>query len=149
MNVSCHGCGLNGYQLKECNKTSLEDKNNIYAMKKLCNFEAKNTGGVNTDVEGNPGDNESAASSVPISRSKHDRSQRFIGVCREDPVVLFNIGEEEEFEKDDAGFAFDFCIVGDVSLVDVKDECTSRIWISVPDVAEVGGLTFSEIEWKK
>ena len=25
-NVSCHGCGLIGHQLKECNKTSPEDK---------------------------------------------------------------------------------------------------------------------------
>ena len=33
-NVSCPGCGLKGHQLKECKKTSPEDKKKIYAMKK-------------------------------------------------------------------------------------------------------------------
>ena len=37
-NVSCHGCGLKGHQLKECNKTSPEDKKKIYAMKKAGTF---------------------------------------------------------------------------------------------------------------
>ena len=37
-NVRCHGCGLKGHQLKKYNKTSPEDKKNIYAMKKAGTF---------------------------------------------------------------------------------------------------------------
>ena len=33
-NVICHGCGLKGHQLKECNKISPEDKKKIYTMKR-------------------------------------------------------------------------------------------------------------------
>ena len=40
---------------------------------------------------------------------------------RKYPVELFNIGEEESFDKDNSGFAFDFCNVGDIGLVDVED----------------------------
>ena len=32
-NISFHGCGHEGYQLKECNKTSPEEKKKIYDMK--------------------------------------------------------------------------------------------------------------------
>ena len=64
-------------------------------------------------------------------------------------MELFNIGEEEEFDEDNAGFAFDFCNVGDVGLVDVEDAQTLSIWMSISDVAKVGGVTFAEIHWKK
>ena len=37
-NVICHGYGLKGNQVKECNKTSPKDKNKIYAMKKAGNL---------------------------------------------------------------------------------------------------------------
>ena len=92
-NVSCNGCGLKGRQMKECNKTSTEDKKKIYSMKKVGTFEAKKTGFVNTVVEGTPGVNASAASSVTISGSEHNQYQHFLGVCREDPENLFSIGE--------------------------------------------------------
>ena len=68
-NVSCHGCGLKGHRLKECNKTSPEDKKNIYAMKKAVTFEAKKTRVVNVIVKVTPGDYASAALSVTISGS--------------------------------------------------------------------------------
>ena len=42
-NVRYHRYGLKGHHLKECNKTSPEDKKKIYAMKKLGAFEAKKT----------------------------------------------------------------------------------------------------------
>ena len=71
-NISCHGCGLKGNQLKECNKTSPEDKKKIYAMKKAGNFKAKKTGVVNTVVEDTPSDDASAASSVTISGPEHN-----------------------------------------------------------------------------
>ena len=93
-------------------------------MKKAGNLEAKKTGVVNAVVESTPVKDASTASPVTISGSEHDHYQRFLGVCREDPVELFNIGEEEEFDEDDSGFSFDFCIIGDISLVDVEDECT-------------------------
>ena len=123
-NVSCHGCGPKGHQLKECNKTSTEDKKEIYAMKKESTFEAKKTGVVTAVMKGTPGDNASAALSVTISGPEHDRYQRFLGVCGEDPVEIFNIGEEETFDEDNAGFAFDFCNVGDIGLIDIEDEQT-------------------------
>ena len=72
-NVRCHGCSLKGHKLKECNKTLLEDKNNIYAMKKAGTFEAKKTGVVNAVVKGMPGDDASAELSVTISGSEHDQ----------------------------------------------------------------------------
>ena len=97
-NVSFHGCGFKGHQLKECNKTSPEDKKNIYAMKKAGTFKAKKTGVVNSVVDNTPSDDASAASSVTISVAEHDRYQRFLGVCGEGPVEIFNIGEEEEFD---------------------------------------------------
>ena len=84
-----------GHQLKECNKTLPEDKKKIYATKKAGNLEAKKTGVVNTAVEGTPGDDASAASSVTISGSEHDQYQRLLCACGEDPVELFNIGKEE------------------------------------------------------
>ena len=118
-------------------------------MKKAGNFKAKKTGVVNTVVEGKPGDDASAASSVTISGSERNRYQRFLGVCRDDLVELFNTDEEKEFDEGDAGFAFDFCIVGDVILIDVIDVCTSRNCISVSDVAKFGGLTFTESKWKR
>ena len=55
-------------------------------MKKAGNFEAKKTGVVNTVVESTPVNDVSAVSSVTISVSEHDRYQRFLGVCGEDPV---------------------------------------------------------------
>ena len=70
-NVSCHGCGLKGHQIKECNKTSPEDKKKIYDMKNAGTFEANKTGVVNAVVKGTPGDNYSAAFSVTISRPEH------------------------------------------------------------------------------
>ena len=115
-------------------------------MKKVGNFEAKKTGVVNTVVEDTPSDDASATSSVTISGSEHDRYQRFLGVCGEDPVELFNIGKEEEFDEDDSGFAFDFYNVGNVSIANVEDEWTSTICMGV---AKVGGFTFAESEWKK
>ena len=33
-NVQCHGCGAKGHLLKACRKTSVEDKENIYATKR-------------------------------------------------------------------------------------------------------------------
>ena len=72
---------------------------NIYAMKKVGTLEAKKTGVVNAVVKGMPGDDASAASSVTISGPKNNRCQRFLGVCGEYPVELFNIGEEEEFDE--------------------------------------------------
>ena len=66
-NVRCHGCGLKGHHLKECNKTSPEEKKKIYAMIKAGTFEANKTGVVNSVVKGTPGDNASAVSSVTIS----------------------------------------------------------------------------------
>ena len=59
-------------------------------------------------------------------------------------MELFNIGEEEAFDDDDAGFAFDFCNIGHIGLVDVEDEQTSSSWKSISDAAKVGGVTFSE-----
>ena len=90
-------------------------------MKKADTFEANKTGVVNTVVEGTPGNDASSASSVTIIGPEHDRYQRLLGVCGEGPVDLFNIGEEEKFDDDYAGFVLDFFNVGDVSLVDVKD----------------------------
>ena len=124
-------------------------KKKIYDMKKSGTFEAKKTGVVNTAVEDTPGKDASAASSVTIRGSEHDRYQRFLGVCGEDPVDLFNIDKEEDFDEDDAGFAFNFYNVGNVSLSDIEDKWKSTIWMSVSDVSEVGGVTFSENEWKK
>ena len=89
-------------------------------MKKVGTLEAKKTGVVNAVVKGMPGDDASAASSVTISGPKHNRCQRFLGVCGEYPVELFNIGEEEEFDEDGARFDFDFFNVGDIGLVDVE-----------------------------
>ena len=66
--------------------------------KKVRTFEAKKTGVVNYFVKGTPGDDDSVASSVTVSESEHDLYQRFLGVCGEDPVELFNIGKEEEFD---------------------------------------------------
>ena len=62
---------------------------------------------------------------------------------------MFNIGKEESFDEDDAGFAFDFCDVRDIGLVDVEDEQTSSSWMSISDVAKVGGVTFAESYWNK
>ena len=121
----------------------------IYAVKKASAFEAKKTGVVNTVVEGTPGNGASSALSVTITGSEHDQYQRFLDVCGEDPVEIFNIGEEEEFDEDDAGFAFDFCNVDDVSIVDVEYEWTPSIWMIISDVAKVGGVTFAENKWKK
>ena len=81
---------------------------------------------MNNVVEGKPGSNALAASSATISGSEHNRYQRFLGICGEDPVVLFNVDEEEEFDKDDYGFAFNFYIVGNISIVNVVDKCTLR-----------------------
>ena len=67
--MSCHGCGLKGHQLKECNKTSPENKKKIYAMKQVGTFKAKKTGVVNAIVKGMPGDYASPASPVIFSRS--------------------------------------------------------------------------------
>ena len=64
-------------------------------------------------------------------------------------MELFNIGEEESFDKDNSGFAFDFCNVGDIGLVDVEDEQTLSSWMRTPDVSKVGGVTFTESPWKK
>ena len=64
-------------------------------------------------------------------------------------MELFGIGEEEAFDEDDAGFAFDFCNVGKIGLVDVEDKQTLSRWMSIQDVAKVGGVTFTEIHWKK
>ena len=118
-------------------------------MKKAGIFEAKKRGVVNDVVKGMQGDDASAASSVTISVPEHNIYQRFLGVCGEDPVELFNIGEEEAFDEDDAGFAFDFCNVGNIGLVGVEDEQTLYIWMSTSDVAKVGGVTFAESHWKK
>ena len=63
-------------------------------MKKAGTFEAKKTGVVNAVAKGTLGDDDSAELSVTISRPEHDRYQRFLGVCGEDTVDLFNIGEE-------------------------------------------------------
>ena len=63
---------------------------------------------MNAVVKGTPGDDASVALSVTISRLEHDQYQRFLGVCGEDPVELFNIGEEEAFDEYDAGFALIF-----------------------------------------
>ena len=81
-----------------------------------------------------------------INGSEHDRYQRFLGVCGEDPVELFNIGEEDEFDEYDSGFAFEFYNVGNVSLTDVEYEWTLPSWMSVYDVAEIGGVIFAESE---
>ena len=118
-------------------------------MKKAGNLEAKKTGVVNAAVKGTSGEDASATLSVTIRGSEHDQYQRFLGVCGEDPVELFNIGKEEAFDVDDDGFAFDFCNVGDIGLVDVEDEQTSSSWMSISDVAKVGGVTFAESHWKK
>ena len=91
-------------------------------MKKAGTFEANTTGVVNAAVKGMPGDNASAASSVTISVLENDRYQHFLGICGEDPVDLFNIGEEEDFDEDDGGFTFDFCNLGNIGLVDVEYE---------------------------
>ena len=138
-----------GHQLKGCNKNFPEDKNKIYAIKKAGTLGKKNTGVMNTVVEGTPGYDASAALSVTISGLEHDQYKRFLGVYGEDLVELFNIGEEEEFDEENSGFAFDFCKVGDVSLVDIEGEWTLSSWTSVSDVAKVGGATFAESEWKK
>ena len=99
---------------------------------------------MNAVVKGTPGENTSAASSVTISRPEHDQYQSFLGACGEDPVELFNIGEEEAFDEDDAGFTFYFCNIGDIGLVDVEYEQTLSIRMITSDVAKVGGVTFSE-----
>ena len=148
-NVSCHGCGLKGHQLNNFNKTSPKDKKRIYAMKKAGTFESKKTGFVNSVVKGTPGDDDSAALSVTISGSEHDQYQRFLGVCGEYPVELFNIGEEDEFDEDDAGFAFYFCNISNIDILDVEDDQTLSIWMIISDVAKVGGVTFAESHWKK
>ena len=90
-------------------------------MKKAGTFKAKKTGVVNAVLKVTPGDDASAELSVTISGTEHDRYQRFLGVSGEDPVELFNIGKEEAFDEDDDGFAFDFCNVCDIGLVDVED----------------------------
>ena len=64
-------------------------------------------------------------------------------------MELFNIGKEEAFDEDDAGFAFDFCNVGNIGLVDVEYEQTLSSWMSTSDVAKVGGVTFADSHWKK
>ena len=64
-------------------------------------------------------------------------------------MELFNTGEEEEFDEDDAGFAFYFCNVGNIGLVDVEYEHMLSIWMSISDVAKVGVVAFAEIDWKK
>ena len=74
-NVSFHGWCLKVHQLKECNKTSPEDKKKIYEMKKAGTFEAKKTGVVNTVVGGTSGDNASAALSVTTSGLEHNQYQ--------------------------------------------------------------------------
>ena len=61
-------------------------------MKNVVTFEENKTGVVNTVVEGTPGNDTSAAASVTIIGLEHDQYQRFLGVCGEDPVDLFNIG---------------------------------------------------------
>ena len=94
-NVSCHGYGFKGHQLKRYKKTSREEKKNIYAMKKPGTFKAKNTVVVNTAVEDTPSNDASTLLSVTISGAEHDQYQIFLGVCGEDPVELFNISEEE------------------------------------------------------
>ena len=93
-------------------------------MKKAGTFKEKKTGVANAVMKGTPGDNVSAALSVTISGLEHGQYQHFLGVCGENPVELFNIGEEEAFDGDDTGFAFDFCNVGDIGIVDVEDEQT-------------------------
>ena len=57
-------------------------------------------------------------------------------------MELFNIGEEEAFDEDDARFAFYFFNVGNIGIVDVEDENTSSSWMRISDVAKVGRVTF-------
>ena len=64
-------------------------------------------------------------------------------------MELFNIGEEEAFDEDDAGFAFYFCNIGGISIVDVEDEQTLSSRMSISDVAKVDRVTFTESHWKK
>ena len=64
-------------------------------------------------------------------------------------MELFNIGEEEEFDEDDAGFAYAFCKFGNIGLIDVEDEKTPSSCMSISDVTRVGGVTFAESHWKK
>ena len=71
-NFSCHRCGLKGHQLKECKKTSREEKKKIYAMKKADTFEANKTRVVNAVVKGTPGEDASEESSFTISGLEHD-----------------------------------------------------------------------------
>ena len=56
---------------------------------------------------------------------------------------LFKIGEEEAFDEDGAGLAFDVCNVGDIGLVDVEDEQALSSWMRISDVAKVVGVTFA------
>ena len=64
-------------------------------------------------------------------------------------MELFNIGEEEVFDEDDARFVFDFCNIGNIGLVDVEDEHTLSSRMSTSDVAKFGGVTFAESHCKK
>ena len=118
-------------------------------MKKAGTFENKKKGVVNAVVKCMPGDDASAASSVTISGSEHGQYQRFLGVCGEDSLDLFNVGEEEAYYEDDSGFVFYFCNVGGIGLVDVEDAQTLYIWMIISDVAKVCRVTFAESYWKK
>ena len=64
-------------------------------------------------------------------------------------MELFNPGEEEAFDEDEAGFAFYFCSIVGISIVDVEDEQTLSIRTSTSDIAKVDGVTFAEIYWRK
>ena len=110
---------------------------------------AKKTRVATTIAKRTPGDDASAALSVTISGSEHNQYQRFLGICGEGPMDLFNIGEEEEFDEDNAGFTFYFCNVGDIGLVNVEYKQISSSWMSISDVVKVGGVTFAKSHWKK
>ena len=118
-------------------------------MKIRLPFGAKKTGAVNAVVKGTPGDDASVVLLVTISGTEHDRYQSFLGVCGENSVELFNICEEEEFDEDESGFAFYFCSIVGISIVDVEDEQTLSSRMSTFDVAKVDGVTFVEIYWRK
>ena len=87
--------------------------------------------------------------SVTISGPEHDRYQSYLGVCREKPLELFNIGKDKAFDEDDAGFAFYFFNIIEIGIVDVEYEQTLSSQMSTSDVAKVDGVTFTEIHWRK
>ena len=52
--VQCHGCGKGGHFLKECNKTSAKNKEDIFAMVKSGDFKTTKKGVMNTAMEEEP-----------------------------------------------------------------------------------------------